>query len=89
MIGHGGSVATGSGHSIKRQAALVAAILDRLGTGKLPVIGHSMVERLILTDSPADKSVEFNLLAKAYLTRVPGQLMPHFRTDALLRKGLA
>jgi pimeloyl-ACP methyl ester carboxylesterase len=104
LIGPGVTAAPDSGYSIERQAALVAAILDRLGTGKLPVIGHSLsgevagalaaarpdlVERLILIDSPADQSVEFNLLAEAYLTPVLGQLLSHFRTDALLRKGLA
>lgn len=42
LIGHGGTAAPVSGYSIERQAALVAAVLDKVDTGKLAVIGHSM-----------------------------------------------
>jgi pimeloyl-ACP methyl ester carboxylesterase len=35
LIGHGGTAAPASGYSIERQAALVAAILDKLATGKV------------------------------------------------------
>lgn len=104
LIGHGGTAAPRSGYSIERQAALVAAVLDQIGSGKLTVIGHSMggevagalaakrpdlVERLVLIDSPAENAVAFNPLTQTYLTPVIGQLLSHFRTDAVLRKGLA
>lgn len=104
LIGHGGTAAPVSGYSIERQAALVAAVLDKVDTGKLAVIGHSMggevagalaaarpdlVARLILIDSPAEKSVEFDPATQAYLTPVIGELMSHFLTDEAIRNGLA
>jgi len=104
LIGHGGTAAPESGYSIERQAALVATIIDKLGTGKVTVIAHSMggevadalaarrpdlVDRLILIDSPAEKSVEFDPLTEAYLTPVIGELLSHLMTDKAIREGLA
>ena len=42
LIGHGGTAAPRSGYEIPHQAALVAAVLDRLGVDRASVIGHSM-----------------------------------------------
>ena len=42
LIGHGGTEAPASGYSIERQAALVKAVLDKLGVGRIAVVGHSM-----------------------------------------------
>jgi pimeloyl-ACP methyl ester carboxylesterase len=68
LIGHGGTAAPNSGYAIERRAALVAAILDKLGVDRSTVIGHSLggevatalaefqpprIERLIFVDSPA------------------------------------
>jgi pimeloyl-ACP methyl ester carboxylesterase len=104
LIGHGGTEAPLWGYSIERQAALVAAVLDKLGTRSVSAIGHSMggevasalaaarpdlVERMILIDSPAEKSVEFNLGTEAYLTPVIGELLSHVLTDKAIRNGLA
>jgi len=104
LIGHGGTAAPVSGYSVERQAALVAAILDKLQTGSVTVIGHSMggevagalaatrphlVERLILIDSPPEKVVKFDLATRAYLTPVLGQLLSHIMTNGLIRRGLA
>jgi pimeloyl-ACP methyl ester carboxylesterase len=104
LIGHGGTAAPASGYSIERQAALVAAVLDKLGTGKVTVLAHSMggevadalaagrpdlVDRLILIDSPAEKSVEFNPATEAYLTPVVGEVLSHLVTDKAIRKGIA
>lgn len=104
LIGHGGTAAPASGYSIERQAALVAAILDKLQTSKVTGIGHSMggevagalaaarpdlIERLILIDSPAKKVVKFDLATRAYLTPVLGQLLSHLITDRAIRHGLA
>jgi len=48
-----------------------------------------LVDRLILIDSPAEKSVEFDPLTEAYLTPVIGELLSHLMTDKAIREGLA
>jgi pimeloyl-ACP methyl ester carboxylesterase len=104
LIGHGGTAAPASGYSIQRQAALVAAVLDKLGATKVTVIGHSMggevadalaiarpelVDRMILIDSPPKNTVEFSATTEAYLTPVVGEVLSHLMTDEAIRKGLA
>ena len=104
LIGHGGTDAPGSGYRIERQAGLVAAVMDKLGAGKAIVVGHSMggivavalaakrpdlVGRMILIDSPVEKSVEFNFWSSAYLVPMIGEVLFHFRTDDALRQGLS
>ena len=42
LIGHGGTAAPASGYTIEQQAALVSAILDKLGVERVTVIAHSM-----------------------------------------------
>jgi pimeloyl-ACP methyl ester carboxylesterase len=42
LIGHGGTAAPTSGYSIERQAALVSAILEKLGVDRVTFIGHSI-----------------------------------------------
>jgi pimeloyl-ACP methyl ester carboxylesterase len=104
LIGHGGTAAPSSGYAIERQAALVAAILDKFGVDRSTVIGHSMggevatalaelnpqrIERLISIDSPAVAGATFTILTDAYFTRVIGEFLSHFRTDRVVRRGLA
>jgi pimeloyl-ACP methyl ester carboxylesterase len=104
LIGHGGTAAPASGYSIERQAALVAAVLDKLGTGKVIVIGHSMggeiadalaiarpelVDRMILIDSPSKETVKFDVTTQAYFTPVVGEMLSHLMTDKAIRRGLA
>jgi pimeloyl-ACP methyl ester carboxylesterase len=104
LIGHGGTVAPHSGYTIERQAALVGAVLDKLGIAKSTVIGHSMggevataltearpalVERLILIDSPATADAEFTLATQAYLTPILGEAMSRVLSDKDIRVGLA
>jgi pimeloyl-ACP methyl ester carboxylesterase len=104
LIGHGGTEAPASGYSIERQAQMVSAVMDKLGVEHATVIGHSMggeaatalavmnparIERLVLIDSPPVVGTNFSLLARAYFTPVIGELLSHFRSDALVRQGLA
>jgi pimeloyl-ACP methyl ester carboxylesterase len=104
LIGHGGTEAPASGYAIKRQAALVKAVLDRLGVDRVTVMGHSMggevatafaesdpsrIERLVLIDSPPDVEATFNLLTRLAFTPVIGELLSRFETDSVIRKNLA
>lgn len=104
LIGHGGTAAPGSGYAMERQAALVAAILDKLGVDRSTVIGHSLggevatalaeleperVERLIFIDSAAIADGTFSILAEAYFTPVLGEFLSHFQDDRTVRRGLA
>jgi pimeloyl-ACP methyl ester carboxylesterase len=103
LIGHGGTAAPASGYSIERQAALVSAVLDKLGVDRFTVIGHSMggevatalayikperVERLVLIDSPPIAETKFSLLTKAYLTPYLGEFMARVRSERAMRRGL-
>jgi pimeloyl-ACP methyl ester carboxylesterase len=104
LIGHGGTAAPRDGYSIERQAELAAAVLDKLGVDRVTVIGHSMggevavalaarrperINKLVLIDSPPTAGGNFSLLMRAYLTPGLGELLAHFETDAMLRRGLA
>lgn len=104
LIGHGGTEAPGSGYMIEREAALVKAVLDKLGVARAVVVGHSMggevataftvanpkrVERLVLIDSPPKPETAFNLGTRLALEPLIGQGMWRLRTDAVLRKMLA
>jgi pimeloyl-ACP methyl ester carboxylesterase len=104
LIGHGGTAAPRAGYAIERQAALVSAVLDNLGVESARVIGHSMggevatalvemrptlVERLVLIDSPATVDAKFTPVMQAYLTPVLGEAISRFMTDNDIRRGLA
>jgi pimeloyl-ACP methyl ester carboxylesterase len=104
LIGHGGTAAPNADYAIERQAALVSAVLDRLRVYKATVIGHSMggevatalvearpslVERLILIDSPATADAKFTPAMQAYLTPVLGEAMSRILTDRGVRRALA
>ncbi len=104
LIGHGGTEAPASGYSIERQAALVKAVLDKLGVGRLAVVGHSMggevateftaldpsrVERLVLIDSPPKPETTFDLMTRLGLMPGIGQTLWRLRTDTMLRRALA
>jgi pimeloyl-ACP methyl ester carboxylesterase len=104
LIGHGGTAAPTSGYSIERQAALVSAILDKLGVDRTALIGHSMggevaialaelkpqrIERLILIDSPPTPETTFTILTEADFTPVLGELLAQFQNDRAIRRGLA
>ena len=104
LIGHGGTAAPRAGYGIERQAALAAAVLDKLGIAKATIIGHSMggevaaaltearpalVERLILIDTPAIADADFTLATRAYLTPVLGEAMARVLTDHDIRVALA
>lgn len=104
LIGHGGTAAPSSSYAIERQAALVAAILDKFGVERTTVIGHSMggevatalaelnperIARLIFIDSPPIAGATFTPLTDAYFTRVIGELLSHFQDDRIVRRGLA
>jgi pimeloyl-ACP methyl ester carboxylesterase len=103
LIGHGGTEAPRSGYSIVRQAALVSAILDKLGVDGFTVIGHSMggevatalaernpqrIERMVLIDSPPTTGLTFNPLTQAYLKPVLGEFLNELRSDEAIRRGL-
>ena len=104
LIGHGGTEAPASGYSIERQAALVKAVLDKLGVGRLAVVGHSMggevataftaldparVERLVLINSPPKPETTFDLMTRLALTPVIGEALWRLRTGTMLRQALA
>jgi pimeloyl-ACP methyl ester carboxylesterase len=104
LIGHGGTTAPRSGYSIERQAALISAILDKLGVDRVTVIGHSMggevatalaeikserIERMILIDSPPTVGTTFTITTEAYLEPLLGELLSHFQSDRAIRRGLA
>jgi pimeloyl-ACP methyl ester carboxylesterase len=104
LIGHGGTETPASGYAIERQAALVKAVLDKLGVGRVTVIGHSMggevatafaesdprrIERLVLIDSPPGVEATFNLMTRLAFTPVVGELLSRFETDSVIRKSLA
>ena len=103
LIGHGGTEAPRSAYSIERQARLVSSTLDKLGVDRFTIIGHSMggevatalasmqpgrIERMVLIDSPPTVGTKFSLLAQAYFTPVIGELLHHFSSDRVLRRGL-
>ena len=103
LIGHGGTEAPRSAYSIERQARLVSSTLDKLGVDRFTVIGHSMggevatalasmnpgrIERMVLIDSPPTVGTKFSLLAQAYFTPVIGEVLHHFSSDRVLRRGL-
>lgn len=103
LIGHGGTAAPGSGYAIERQAALVKAVLDKLGVARTVVVGHSMggevatafavanpesVERLVLIDSPPKPETAFDLKTRLALTPLLGQGLWRLRNDAVLRQAL-
>jgi len=90
LIGHGGTAAPASGYTIEQQAALVSAILDKLGVERVTVIAHSMggevatalseinpkrIERLIYIDSPPTAGTTFTIMTEAYLMPVLGELL--------------
>jgi pimeloyl-ACP methyl ester carboxylesterase len=104
LIGHGGTEAPASGYTIERQAKLVAAVLDKLGIGRVIVIGHSMggevatalaeadparIERLVLIDSPPKPETTFKLGTRLALLPVVGELLSRFMSEATIRKMLA
>ncbi len=103
LIGHGGTAAPAGGYTIERQAALVATVLDKLGVGRVTVIGHSMggevavalaeqnparIERMVLIDSPAVAGGDFTPLMQLYLQPGIGQLLSRLQTGRALRHGL-
>ena len=103
LIGHGGTEAPGSGYAIERQAALVKAVLDKLGVARTVVIGHSMggevatafaaqdasrVERLVLIDTPPKPETAFDLTTELGLSPLLGQALWRLRTDAALKEAL-
>jgi pimeloyl-ACP methyl ester carboxylesterase len=104
LLGHGGTAAPRAGYEIERQAALVAAVLDKLDVDRISVIGHSMggevatallearpdrIDRLVLIDTPPTEDTTFDLVTRAYLFPVLGQALTHWRTDSALGRGLA
>jgi pimeloyl-ACP methyl ester carboxylesterase len=104
LIGHGGTAAPASGFTIKRQAELIAAVLDRLGIDHVTVIGHSMggevatalaeknparIAAMILIDSPPTAGTTFTVMTGAAMTPVLGELLSHFESDEAIRRGLA
>ena len=103
LIGHGGTEAPGSGYAIERQAALVKAVLDKLGISRTVVVGHSMggevataftvanpesVERLVLIDSPPKPETAFTLGTRLALKPLIGQGLWRLRNDTVLRQAL-
>ena len=103
LIGHGGTEAPGSGYAIERQAALVKAVLDKLGISRTVVVGHSMggevataftvanpesVERLVLIDSPPKPETVFTLGTRLALKPLIGQGLWRLRNDTVLRQAL-
>jgi pimeloyl-ACP methyl ester carboxylesterase len=104
LIGHGGTAAPAFGYTITRQAELVAAALDRLGIDRVTVIGHSMggevatalaernparIAAMILIDSPPTAGTTFTIMTDAVMTPVIGEVLSHFETDDVIRRGLA
>jgi len=104
LIGHGGTAAPRSGYQITRQAALVAAVLDTLGVGRVSVIAHSMggevatafvetwpwrIDSVVLIDTPPSDDAAFDGLTRVYLMPVIGQVLSRLRTDTALRRGVA
>lgn len=104
LIGHGGTEAPASGYSIERQAALVKAVLDNLGVGRVVVVGHSMggevatafatlypsqVECLVVIDTPPKPETTFDLKTRLALSPVIGQALWRLRTNPMLRQALA
>jgi len=103
LIGHGGTAAPASGYSIKRQAALIAAVLDKLGIDRAAIIGHSMggevatalaeahpnrIAALVLIDASSTAVGRYNVLTELYLTPAIGELLARFRQKSVLRMGL-
>ncbi len=103
LIGHGGTEAPGSGYAIERQAALVKAVLDKLGVARTVVVGHSMggevatafaaanparVERMALIDTPPNPETAFDLKTRLGLMPLIGEGLWRLRTDAVLRQAL-
>jgi len=82
----------------------VKAVLDKLGVGRLAVVGHSMggevataftaldpprVDRLVVIDSPPKPETTFDLVTRLGLRPVIGQALWRLRTDSMLRHALA
>jgi pimeloyl-ACP methyl ester carboxylesterase len=103
LIGHGGTEAPASGYAIERQASLVKAVLDKLGVGRVTVIGHSMggevasafaeadprrVERMVLIDTPPQADASFNLETRLAFMPVIGELLSRLQTSRAIRKSL-
>ncbi|HEY1745881.1 MAG TPA: alpha/beta fold hydrolase [Xanthobacteraceae bacterium] len=104
LLGHGGTAAPASNYGIKRQADLVAAILDELDIGRADVIGHSMggdvatafveahpkrVDSLVLIDCPPAATERYNLATELYLMPVVGELLSHLRANEAVRWSLS
>ena len=104
LIGHGGTAAPASNYAIRRQADLVAAILDKLDIGRAIIIGHSMggdvatafveahperVDSLVLIDCPPAATERYNVATALYLTPVIGELFSHLRADQAVRWALS
>lgn len=103
LIGHGGTAAPRSGYSIERQAAMVAAVLDRLGVDRFTVVGHSMggevsvalgeqnpqrVEGIVLIDSPPVADTTFSPMTRMYMQPVLGELLSRFETHRAIKREL-
>ena len=101
LTGHGGTEAPASGYSMEQQAAMVAAVLDKLGVDRFTLIAHSMggivstafiearpdkVERLVLIATPPKAETTFNLGTRLALTR--HRRAPHAacNTNSSIRK---
>jgi pimeloyl-ACP methyl ester carboxylesterase len=104
LIGHGGTAAPTEGYAIARQAALVGAVLDKLGLERVSVVGHSMggevataltearpgrIDRLVVIDTPPDATATFDILTDLYLQPMIGEALARMRDDRALRAGLA
>ncbi len=101
LTGHGGTEAPASGYSMEQQAAMVAAVLDKLGVDRFTLIAHSMggivstafieahpdkVERLVLIATPPKAETTFNLGTRLALTPVIGELLMRLNTNSSIRK---
>jgi pimeloyl-ACP methyl ester carboxylesterase len=86
---------------MEQQAAMVAAVLDKLGIDRFTLIAHSMggivstafieahpdkIERLVLIATPPKAETTFNLGTRLALTPVIGELLMRLNTNASIRK---
>lgn len=100
LTGHGGTEAPESGYTMEQQAAMVVAVLDKLGIDRFTLIAHSMggivstafiqahpyrVERLVLIATPKAE-ITFNLGTRLALTPVIGELLMRLNTNSSTRK---
>jgi pimeloyl-ACP methyl ester carboxylesterase len=104
LLGHGGSAKPKDGYSMEAQADRVAGALEQLGVRRALVAGHStggevaialaarhpkLARALAVIDTePDEKFVDPDLLAKASLWPVVGQLFKRFQADGPIREGL-